>query len=367
MIRSTFAKKIICLALLLVFLIPTGWKAGTSDEEKARRVSDAQTEIAANPVLKYGMTPIYADSVNEGTYDITAYSSSKYFNVTNARLTVADGKMTVRFSIPSMSYTYVYTGTAKEAKNAPESEWIGYVEDNGHTTFTIPIYALNAEIHCAAYSKARKRWYARSLCFDASSLPKDALKISLPDFELIEEAVKSYEVVGSEELKKKRQEAAKALEPVTMDLNDGDYSIEVNMTGGSGRASISSPTLLSVRDGKAYATLMWSSTYYDYMIIDGAYFYNTNESGGPSTFEIPITALDEPINIIADTTAMGDPVEIEYVLTFYEESVGDKGSVPQESAKLVLAIAGIIIIVGGLLNYLLKRNKEKLLKKINKK
>ena len=88
------------------------------------------------------------------------------------------------------------------------------------------------------------------------------------------------------------------------------------------------------------------------------YFYNTNEGGGPSTFEIPITALDEPINIIADTTAMGDPVEIEYVLTFYEESVGDKGAVPQESAKVVLLSAGLIIIIGGILNQIVKKRKK---------
>ena len=55
---------------------------------------------------------------------------------------------------------------------------------------------------------------------------------------------------------------------------------------------------------------------------------------------------------------MGDPVEIEYVLTFYEESVGDKGAVPQESAKVVLLIAGLIIIIGGILNQIVKKRKK---------
>ncbi|MBR5337445.1 MAG: hypothetical protein IK152_05625 [Lachnospiraceae bacterium] len=359
--KKTFntSKLIICIVLLVTLLFPTAWSSNVTDEEKAKRVSDAQMEILTNTGIKYGMSPIFAESVKEGTYDITAYSSSAYFKVTNAKLTVEGGKMNVRFTIPSMSYVYVYAGTAKEAENASESEWIKFEEEKGCTVFTIPVSALDAKVQCAAYSKAKKRWYSRTLCFDASTLPKDALNITLPDFELIEEAIKAYEVVGSEELKKKRQEAAASLQPVTMDLNDGDYSIEVNMTGGSGRASISSPTLLTIKDGKAYATLMWSSTYYDYMIIDGAYFYNTNESGGPSTFEIPITALDEPIDIVADTTAMGDPVEINYILTFYEESVGDKGSVPQESAKLVLLIAGLIIILGGILNYFIKKKRAK--------
>lgn len=351
-------KLIICLLLIPVLLIPTGWKNDVSDEEKAQRVSDAHFEMDTNPELKYGMSPIYVNDVKEGTYDIKAYSSSKYFNVKDAKLTVSGGKMTVTFIIPSTSYKYLYMGTGKEAEEADESQYIGYREVNDQTEFTIPVNALNAKVPCAAYSKSRKRWYARNLVFDASSLPESALSFKLPDYELIDEAVRSYEVIGAEDLKKQRLEASKALTPVTMDLNDGEYSIEVNMTGGSGRASISSPTMLSIREGKAYATLMWSSTYYDYMILDGAYFYNTNEGGGPSTFEIPITALDEPINIIADTTAMGDPVEIEYVLTFYEESVGDKGAVPQESAKVVLLIAGLIIIFGGILNQLVKKRKK---------
>ena len=351
-------KLVICVLLMLVLFIPTGWTNDLSDEEKAKRVSDAHFEMDTNPELKYGMVPVYTGDIKEGTYDIKAYSSSKYFNVKDAKLTVAGGKMSVTFIIPSMSYTKIFPGTGREAEEASESDLIGFTEVNGQTQFTIPVNALNAKVPCAAYSKARKRWYARNLVFDASSLPEDAVSFKLPDYELIDEAVRSYEAVGSEELKKKRLEASKSLTPVTMDLNDGEYSIEVNMTGGSGRASISSPTMLSIREGKAYATLMWSSTYYDYMILDGAYFYNTNEGGGPSTFEIPITALDEPINIIADTTAMGDPVEIEYVLTFYEESVGDKGAVPQESAKVVLLIAGLIIIIGGILNQIVKKRKK---------
>ena len=356
--KRSSPKIFICILLLLAFFIPTGWTNDVSDEEKAKRVSDAHYEMDTNPELKYGMVPVYAADIKEGTYDIKAYSSSKYFNVKDARLTVSGGKMSVTFIIPSMSYTYIYPGTGMEAEAAPENERIGFTEVNGQTQFTIPVNALNAKVPCAAYSKARKRWYARNLVFDASSLPEEAVAFKLPDYELIDEAVRSYEAVGSEELKKKRLEASKALTPVSMDLNDGEYSIEVNMTGGSGRASISSPTMLTIRDGKAYATLMWSSTYYDYMILDGAYFYNTNEGGGPSTFEIPITALDEPINIIADTTAMGDPVEIEYVLTFYEESVGDKGAVPQESAKVVLLIAGLIILIGGILNQIVKKRKK---------
>ncbi|MCR4963923.1 MAG: hypothetical protein K6B40_08665 [Firmicutes bacterium] len=347
-----------CLALLMSLAVPGAWAAEEDDGNMAQRLAEAQSQISAKPAGNYGMTPIYAGDVDDGVYDILVDSSSPYFRIAKATLTVEGDTMTARITVPSMSYLYVYPGTNTEAAAAGESAWIGFEEEDHQTTFTLPVPALNAEVQCAAYSKARKRWYSRTLVFDASSLPKEALPFDLPDYELIEKAIRAYKVVGSEELKKQRLEAAKALEPVTLDMKDGEYSIEVNMTGGSGRASISSPTLLIVRDGKAYAQLIWSSVYYDYMIVDGAYFYNMTEDGGPSRFEIPITAIDEPMPVIADTTAMGDPVEIQYTLTFYAETVGDRSLIPQESAKMVLIIAGAIILIGGAANMIIKKRRK---------
>ncbi len=358
---SRIRRTALCLALLTFLTAPAVWAAEPEEADPmAQRLADAQTEILTRRAGYYGMVPIYGRDVKDGTYEIRVDSSSPYFRISKATLTVEDGEMTARFTIPSMSYRYVYPGTKREAGDADPSTWIEFEEEDGQTTFTFPVPALNAELSCAAYSKGRKRWYSRTLVFDAASLPKNALPFDLPDYELIEKAVRAYEVAGSEELKAQRQAAAEALEPVAMDMEDGEYSIEVNMTGGSGRASISSPTLLIVRDGKAYARLLWSSVYYDYMILDeGAYFYNLTEDGGPSTFEIPVTALDEPIPVIADTTAMGEPVEIQYTLTFYAETVGDKGQIPQEAAKLVLLIAAVIILGGGALNWILKKRKKK--------
>ncbi len=347
-----FIASLACLFSFTVF-------AQEQDEQDAlaARLAEAQYEIEARQAGRYGMVPIYGRDITDGTYEITVDSSSPYFRVTKAVLTVEGDVMTARFTIPSMSYLYVYPGTRKEADSADKSEWISFEEENRQTVFTFPVQALNMQLECAAYSKGRKRWYSRTLVFDASSLPADALAFDLPDYELIEKAIGDYEVAGSEELKKQRQAAAEALIPVSVDLEDGEYSIEVNMTGGSGRASISSPTLLTVRDGKAYAKLIWSSVYYDYMILDGGYFYNLTEDGGPSSFEIPVTAMDEPVQVIADTTAMGDPVEIQYTLTFYAETVGDKGQIPQESAKMVLVIAGIIIAGGGILDRIVKKKR----------
>ena len=43
-----------------------------------------------------------------------------------------------------------------------------------------------------------------------------------------------------------------------LSLKDGEYAIEVTMTGGSGKASIQSPALLTVTDGTAYISITWS-------------------------------------------------------------------------------------------------------------
>lgn len=145
---------------------------------------------------------------------------------------------------------------------------------------------------------------------------------------------------------------------VKTDLADGEYSIQVDLEGGSGKASVSSPTLMIVKDGRMYAELQWSSSNYDYMIVEGEKFLNESEEGRNSVFTVPITVLDDKMEVIADTLAMGAPHEINYTLTFYEDSIGSKGQLPQEAAKRVVAVALVIIIGGGILNYFVnKRNR----------
>lgn len=143
-----------------------------------------------------------------------------------------------------------------------------------------------------------------------------------------------------------------------IDLEDGEYSIGVSMTGGSGKAAVVSPSLLVVKGHKAYAKIQWSSSNYDYMIVDGVKYLNMSDEGVNSVFEIPITVMDKPMDVIADTTAMGTPYEVSYTLTFSSESIGSKGEIPQEAAKRVIPVAFAIIIGGGILNYFVKRKQE---------
>ena len=104
--------------------------------------------------------------------------------------------------------------------------------------------------------------------------------------------------------------------PQSEKLADGTYQADVTLTGGSGRATVDSPAALTVEGGKIYATIVWSSPYYDYMMVEDETYYNEAEAGENSTFTIPLEKLPCEISVIADTTAMSVPHEIEYTLSF---------------------------------------------------
>ena len=149
-------------------------------------------------------------------------------------------------------------------------------------------------------------------------------------------------------------------EAVEFNSEDGEYSIQVDLEGGSGKASVTSPTLFTVEDGHGYARIQWSSSNYDYMIVDGEKILNENTNeNGYSTFTIPVTAFDSEMSGIADTTAMGTPHEIAYALTFYADSIESKGALPQEAAKRVLVVAAIIIVGGGILNHFVAKRRNR--------
>ena len=89
-----------------------------------------------------------------------------------------------------------------------------------------------------------------------------------------------------------------AAQSLTLDKEDGEYSIQVDLEGGSGKASVTTPTLITVKDGSVTAKIQWSSSNYDYMIVDGEKYLPVNEEGAYSEFEIPVTALDEGMPVM---------------------------------------------------------------------
>ena len=402
-----------CLCLLLMAgALCTAVYAEDGYDQVAGSSSMGKVEDNLAP---YGMTPVPASLIDDGEYVVGTECSSSFFRIEEAKVTVRNGQMSARLRMYSSSYLLLYPGTAEEAAAAPYEEYIPSEKVDGWYTFTVPVEALDQELDLAAFSKKKKKWYPRKILFHASDIPAEKLHFEYPDYDRIQEALDYYEApdgsggkgaknsasaaagadagsgqsvqngqsshngnssqnsVSSQDVQDKASAGGQnvlttqagnpggqAAEPqaVEMEEQDGDYSIEVILAGGSGRASVTTPTWLTVRDGRGYARILWSSPHYDYMILEGKKYLNETVDGGVSSFTIPITALDEPVEITADTTAMGEPLEIDYTLTFYADTVGSVSRVPQEGAKRVLTGALLFIILGGIVNHLIKKKRR---------
>ena len=152
-------------------------------------------------------------------------------------------------------------------------------------------------------------------------------------------------------------EGTEGPEAALIEMEDGEYAIEVELTGGTGRTTVSSPAGLTVLDGHAYARIEWSSTHYDYMLVEGKKYFPLYEEGY-STFEIPITVFNEPMEVIADTTAMSTPHEIAYQLIFHGEGIMSKNQTPQAAARRVVYMVFAIVLVCILVSYWNKRRRR---------
>lgn len=95
---------------------------------------------------------------------------------------------------------------------------------------------------------------------------------------------------------------------------DGRYTIQVTLTGGTGRASVQSPAELVVSGDTMTATIVWSSPFYEYMLVNDVRFEPMQKEGN-STFCIPVV-LDTDMAVSASTAAMSQPHLIDYVLRF---------------------------------------------------
>lgn len=238
--------------------------------------------------------------IPDGIYVVTFTTDSPMFHVSEANndkgiLSVKDGKMMVHVSLQSKKIVNLYYGLAKDAQKdgaeliEPTTDEVtysdGYIDEV--YGFDIPVPALNEEFDVALIG-THGNWYDHKV-------------------------VVSNPVPGGD-----------IHADTAIDLEDGEYQVEIAKEGGTGKASIDSPAALVVADGQATLTVKWDSPHYDYMVVDGAKYEPVNkdelanaddESGVGSTFEIPVKVLNEPFKVIADTTAMSEPHEIEYDLT----------------------------------------------------
>lgn len=279
-----------------IFLLTAALLAGSgliyaSETEPAGEVASKSEMIEAEEVTEDWMVPVKADELKDGEYEIDVNSSSSMFRITDCTLRVKDGKMTAAMTMGGTGYLYVCMAAPQEAAKAGEEDYI-YPEQtkDGTHVFLVPVPALDEAVECAAFSKKKEKWYGRQLCFVAESLPEDAF---------LQERGNAADGLG---------------------LEDGSYTAEVSLEGGSGRASITSPAELTVEDGVITLRIEWSSPNYDYMIVGGEKYLPVNQEGN-SVFEIPVTVFDRPMKVNADTTAMSKPHEIEYAITLDSESI----------------------------------------------
>lgn len=122
-------------------------------------------------------------------------------------------------------------------------------------------------------------------------------------------------------------------------MKDGEYRVDVKLSGGSGKASVKSPTRVEVKDGKIEAEIRWDSPNYDYMEIEGEEYYPVNEDGD-SVFIVD-AELDREIPVKAETLAMSEPHMIDYTLYFDSASLKKEES---GSALIALTITAAVLV-----------------------
>ena len=271
---------VVAASLALSLLVGCGASSAASSAASGAASSEAASSVASSAVE----TAALPDGVY--TADFETDSSMVHANEAcdgKGTLTVKDGQMTFHVSLASKKIVNLYLGSAADA-DANKADWLLPTTDivtysDGTTEevygYDIPLTAVDEDFALAILG-TKGKWYDHTV------------------------SVRNAEP--------KAEEAAET--PA-----DGEYSVNVVLEGGSGRASVDSPAALTVADGRMTAAIVWSSPNYDYMIVDGEKYLPTNTEGN-STFEIPVAALGTPLSVVADTVAMSTPHEIEYTLTF---------------------------------------------------
>lgn len=286
---------------------------GKETEEQSELIAGEEERAPSSPVGEEGMIPVYGTDVRDGVYQVEVESSSSMFRIVDAELTVSDGIMTAVITLGGTGYTKLFMGTGVQAVEAGEADYAVYTENaDGAYTYTIQVEALNQELECTGFSKRKEKWYDHQILFRADTLPGDAL--------------------------------LKQIAPVEIDVADGSYTIETALSGGTGKASVTSPARVVVTDKTGTVFIEWSSPNYDYMIVNGVEYFPANTEGN-SVFEIPLWVLDEEMEVIADTTAMSVPHEISYTLIFYSDTLkADKG---QGTVWAVVFLLAVILCGAG--------------------
>lgn len=300
---KTLMNKIIIVGGLSACLLLGGCGAG----QAADATSAESTVAVQESTVKLTESTETAETVStettqdkaqlpDGVYTAEFSTDSSMFHVSEAcdgkgTLTVKDGVMTIHISLGSKKILNLYPGLAEDAAKdgavllEPTTDTVTYSDGMTEEVygFDVPVPAIGEEFDLALIG-TKGKWYDHKV------------KVSDP---VVEGAADTF--------------ALSAVE-------DGSYTIELTMEGGSGRASIQSPAQLAIADGAVTATLEWSSPNYDYMLVNGEKYLPVNTEGN-SVFEVPVEALDVPLTMIGDTVAMSTPHEVEYTVTFHSDTL----------------------------------------------
>ena len=300
---------------------------------------DRMLTFDSNSLEKIGDVPV----LENGIYSIDVESSASMFRVVDCKLTSKDGKMSAVLTLSGTGYGYLYMGTKEEAAAADQSSWIPFVADsNGKYTYTIPVEALDKGIDVAAYSIKNAIWYDRMLTFKSETVKKigdisddnngnnnnngnnsgnngnngnnnsgNNGSVLKPNDGKAENESK-YEADTS---------GATSQVNSSTTLADGVYTPDrFTWSGGTGKVKIYC-NKITIKNGQAYATLVFDSDHYQYVKANGNTYYTT-KGGGTATVTIPV-ALNQNNKILGMTDKMSVAHEIEYTIFVYLAAAGN--------------------------------------------
>ncbi len=285
-------KLIVITALLVVSLL--GGCGGSNSVQNPEKTTGTSVETTETPS---GSESDETAKLEDGTYTAEFTTDNSMFRVNETcegkgTLTVKNGEMSIHITLISKKILNLYPGLADDAAKegaellSPTEDTVTYSDGTTEEVygFDVPVPALETEFDLALVG-TKGKWY-------------------------------DHKVSVSNPVPLENDTQEKSVDT----LKNGTYSMEITFEGGSGRAKILSPVTVNVKDGKAVATVEWSSPNYDYMLVDGEKYLPVNTEGN-SVFEIPVLRFDEPVVVIGDTVAMSKPHEVEYTLTFHSDKI----------------------------------------------
>ena len=276
----------------------------------------------------------------DGTYTIPAETDQRMFYIVSdegsgrtAILTVKDGQMTAAFSLTGTGYDKAYMGKVEDVTDADASQISGYTVQNGYYTYTVSVSALDQQLEIAMHAVKSGKWFQHTIIFYSSKEAKEKIEKEQnqnqgqkPDSD------KNTNNSGngkSDSNSNKNKENKNNSGNKTSDKNntktqsgltDGTYTPgQFSWSGGSGRLAYIACDKITVKKGKAYATIRFSSPSYDKVQAGGSTYANTGST--ESTFTIPVN-LNANNTISARTVAMSAPHWVEYTIYPYLAEAG---------------------------------------------